>query len=159
MPYHKYTLEILQPIVDESCHWAEVCRKLGIQPFTGAQSHLKRRADKLGVQYGHFKGQGWSKGKTFTPRRPIEDYLVENSNSKSHSLKNRLIKEGLKQRRCEDCGLTEWMGQPIPIELEHVNGNHFDNRLDNLKILCPNCHALTSTNSGKNRGAYSTIAS
>lgn len=159
MTRNKYTKEMLQPIVDGSFHWAEVCRKLGIKPFTGAQSHLKSRADVLGVDYSHFKGQGWSKGRSFPPRRPIEDYLAENSEIKSHSLKLRLIKEGLKSRACESCGLSQWMGQPIPLELNHINGNHFDNRLDNLEILCPNCHALTPTNSGKNMGSYSSVAS
>lgn len=154
MPYHKYTLELLQPIVDSSVQWAEVCRKLGIKPFTGAQSHLKNRADKLGVRYDHFRGQGWSKGKILdNKRRPIEQYLVKDSTAKSDSLRRRLIKDGFKEARCESCGLREWMGGPIPLELNHKNGDHWDNRLENLEILCPNCHALRPTNGGRNRRA------
>lgn len=150
MPYHKYTLEILQPIVDESYQWAEVCRKLGIQPFTGAQSYLKRRSDQLGVKYDHFKGQGWSRGRTFQPKRPIEEYLVKDSTIKSDALRRRLIKEGIKEAKCESCGIVEWQGVPAPLELNHKNGDHWDNRLENLEVICPNCHALKSTNGGRN---------
>jgi ribosomal protein S27AE len=60
-----------------------------------------------------------------------------------YHLKNRLLKEGLKNARCERCGLTEWKGGPISLELHHVNGDPRDNRLEVLELLCPNCHAQT----------------
>ena len=79
------------------------------------------------------------------------EYLVENSVVQSFKLKGRLIAEGLKEHKCECCGITEWNGKPAPIELDHINGNHHDNRLENLRILCPNCHAQTDTYRGKNK--------
>jgi 5-methylcytosine-specific restriction endonuclease McrA len=63
----------------------------------------------------------------------------------------RLISAGVKERRCERCGLDTWLDEPIPLQLHHVNGVGSDNRLENLEILCPNCHALTDTWSGRNR--------
>lgn len=61
-----------------------------------------------------------------------------------------MIKEGYKEYKCECCGLTEWRGKPIPLELHHKDGNHDNNKLDNLEILCPNCHAQTDNYTGKN---------
>lgn len=67
----------------------------------------------------------------------------------SHKLKLKLIRDGYKEHRCECCSITEWNGKPAPIELDHIDGNHLNNALENLRILCPNCHAQTDTNSGK----------
>jgi len=70
----------------------------------------------------------------------------------SNNLKERLIREGLKKRICELCERKDWNGRPIPLELDHVNGRRDDNRLENLRIVCPNCHAQTSTYRGRNIG-------
>lgn len=71
---------------------------------------------------------------------------------RTNALKWRLIREGIKRRRCESCGRNEWSGRPIPLELDHINGRREDNRLDNLRVLCPNCHAQTDTYRGRNIG-------
>ena len=98
------------------------------------------------------KGQGWRKGKTFGPNKPIEEYLKNKAQISTYHLKNRLIEEGIVQRKCYNCGLTKWRDQPIPIELEHIDGNNKNNALSNLTLLCPNCHALTPTYRGRNIG-------
>lgn len=136
-----YTKELLTPIVKTSKNWAEVCRKLNVTPSTGAQTHLTKRAKFFKINTAHFTGQGWSKGKQFGPKRPIKLYLINNSSIKSHELRLRLIKTGLKKKECESCHLSNWQGKPIPLELHHKNEIHTDNRLENLAILCPNCHA------------------
>ncbi|HEX7246113.1 MAG TPA: helix-turn-helix domain-containing protein [Solirubrobacterales bacterium] len=81
---------------------------------------------------------------------PIEDLLVVGraATSRTH-LKSRLIKAGLKENRCETCGITEWRGKPLSMELHHVNGDGQDNRLENLQLLCGNCHAQTDNWGGR----------
>lgn len=82
---------------------------------------------------------------------PIEELLVvaRTKTNRVH-LKNRLIAEGHKQNRCERCGVTEWLGRPLSLEIHHKNGDPNDNRLPNLSILCPNCHSQTDTWGGRN---------
>lgn len=84
---------------------------------------------------------------------PIEDLLKPGTYRGRYHLKARLIAEGLKQNRCEECGLIDWQGRPITMALHHVNGVRDDNRLENLQILCPNCHSQTGTFAGRNARA------
>lgn len=144
MTRNKYSEELLGPVVARCETWAQVCRELGVRPMTGSQTHIKKRAVEFGLDYSHFKGKAFNKGRTFT-KKSIEEYLVEESTAKSGHLRKRLISSGLKEAECEICHLTEWLDQPIPLELDHINSDHWDNRLENLQILCPNCHALETT--------------
>jgi Zn finger protein HypA/HybF involved in hydrogenase expression len=82
---------------------------------------------------------------------PLELYLVAGRNTSRAHLKKRLFAEGLKENRCETCGLTEWRGRPLSMALHHVNGDGRDNRLENLELLCPNCHSQTENFSGRGR--------
>lgn len=84
------------------------------------------------------------------PRMPLDRLLVSGPRRNRGHLKRRLFTAGLKMRRCESCGLAEWQGEPIPLALHHVNGDRHDNRLENLQILCANCHGLTETWAGRN---------
>lgn len=78
--------------------------------------------------------------------KPLEEILVENSSYKSQDLKRRLITAGLKEDICEICGQHNvWNGKPLVLQLDHINGNHYDNRLENLRVVCPNCHTQTDT--------------
>lgn len=142
MARNRYTKEFLERVTRNVNTWADVCRVVGIKPFTGAQYHLRNQAVKFGIDTSHFIGQAWSKGKRLGPKRPVDAYLTTNSTAKSHDLKERLIKEGLKEAKCEICGLTEWRGEPAPLELDHKNSDHWDNRLENLQIVCSNCHTI-----------------
>lgn len=83
---------------------------------------------------------------------PIELILVEGSTFQSNQLRIRLLKENIMRPICSSCNLKTWIGQPIPLELDHINGVNDDNRLVNLRLLCPNCHALTNNYRGKNWG-------
>ena len=139
---NRYTKEWLSEAIQGSDSWAEVCRKVGVKPATGAQTHLKNRAIHFQIDYSHMTGQAWRKGMIFGPKKPIEYWLTENSTIKSDDLRIRLIQEGLKEAKCENCDITEWCGDPAPLELDHKNRIHDDNRLENLQIFCPNCHAL-----------------
>lgn len=125
--------------VASSKAWSEVCRKLGIPPSTGSQTHFTKRAKDLGVDSSHFLGRSWNKGRNFK-KQPVEKYLIKNSTIKSSKLRDKLIESGLKKRECEICKLSKWRNETIPLELDHINSDHWDNRLENLQILCPNCH-------------------
>jgi hypothetical protein len=83
---------------------------------------------------------------------PIEDLLRENSNHSRYHAKARLLKEGLLKNECYECGINEWRGMPLPLQIDHINGHNKDWRLENLRILCPNCHSQTETYCGKNIG-------
>lgn len=86
------------------------------------------------------------------PRIPLDQLLVAGPRRNRNHLKRRLFDAGIKSRRCESCGLSEWRGADIPLSLHHVNGDRHDNRLENLQVLCPNCHSQTDTWAGRNGG-------
>lgn len=158
----KYTQEQFIQAVKESRNCSEVCRKLGIVGRGGNLRTVKRNIYLLNLDTSHFTGQAWNKGLTFMEHpsissKDIKDMLVENSLCGSYFLKNRLLKEGLKEHVCECCKNSEWMGKPIPLQLHHINGNHTDNRIENLQLLCPNCHALTDNYCSKNRSKNDVI--
>lgn len=94
----------------------------------------------------------WNRGGEGLKKNPAYIKAVDYAKKisvKSHILKEKLLRDGIKEYKCELCGFSEWQGQPIPLELHHVDGNHYNNELDNLQILCPNCHALQPNNSGR----------
>jgi hypothetical protein len=130
--------------VNKCKSFTEVAKYLNMSRSTN--SLLKKRANELGINFEHFRVSGYNP-------TPIKELLTNERkiSYSSHGLKKRLILEGLKEHKCECCGITEWNGKPAPIELDHINGNRCDNRLNNLRVLCPNCHAQTDTYRGKNK--------
>ena len=140
--------------VRDSLSIADVLRRLGYEPNGGMHRMIVRKIANLGLSTSHFHGRSWARGRTFANRRviPLEQILIQNSTyTSSADLRRRLIAASLKEQRCETCGLSEWQGRPLPLALDHINGVHTDNRLENLRILCPNCHALTDTWCARNR--------
>lgn len=139
----RHTKEILAPVIRASSNWAQVASSLGLKPLTGSQAHLRKRAIAFDIDFSHFKTRyDWAKGLPSSKKKDLDHYLTEKSTGKSAYLRQRLIAEGRKKAVCENCGLDQWLGKSAPLELDHVNGDHFDNRIENLKILCPNCHAI-----------------
>ena len=148
-----FTDEELINATRDSLSIANVCRILGLKPNGGNYKTLKYKFKELNIDTSHFTGQGWNIGMKFNPHRvfTIKDALIKNSPCKSSSsIKRLLLKNNLKEYKCEICGLTEWMGKQITLELHHINGDNMDNRLENLQLLCPNCHSMTDNFRGKN---------
>ncbi len=127
--------------------------ELGLIPAGGNYDQIRRRIEFLNLDTSHFMGMGWNKGGV-SPRKPriLEELLALGSDVQSYKLKRRLYAEGLKEPKCELCGWSEMsIDGRVPVELDHINGDHRDNRLINLRILCPNCHSLQATHRGKNK--------
>lgn len=145
----KYTKEKIEEALVNSLSWADVCRFFNIKPNTGAQTHLTKQAKKLGIQTPpHFLGKAHNRGKVFQKKDAI-NYCINGKFESSHRLKTRLIRDGYKEAKCEQCGLKEWQGEEIVLELDHIDNNHLNNELSNLQILCPNCHALKTRKNRK----------
>ncbi len=117
---------------------------LGLSP-SGPNTNIKFHIDRLGLSTKHFPGQGFAHLRLQTTAVPIEEWLVKGPKRGGTHLLNKLVKAGLKKRQCEDCGITEWRGQKAPLQLDHRNGDVTDNRIENLRVLCANCHCLTPT--------------
>ena len=147
----KYSAEQLQEAVRTSTSMRQALTKLGVAPYGGNYDVLRSKLKKLGLDTSHFLGRAWSRNRCTAPKTPLQQYLDGARPIQSYKLKNRLLKHGVLAPVCVSCGLRDWLGQPIPLELDHVNGNNQDNRLENLRLLCPNCHALTPTYRSKRR--------
>jgi hypothetical protein len=152
-----WTIEQLKEAVKTSTSFRQVLAKLGLKEAGGNYFQLRKYIKEFNLDISHFKGQGWNKGLRGIgkPRIPLEKILVKNSTFQSYKLKNRLIKEGLKPPYCEICGWSQRTPDGrLPLELDHINGDVHDNRLENLRILCPNCHSLQPHYRGRNKGKY-----
>lgn len=169
-------------LLDEGVSSAEIARRLGLtapaishhvralgRPLN---ADCARRYDWSEIQRFHdaghtmrecmarfgFSSKTWHDARargaivTRPARAPIERYLVRGRRVSRNHLKRRLLDEGLKAGNCEECGILDWRGKPLPLALHHINGDGDDNRLENLQLLCSNCHSQTPNFSGKNHG-------
>lgn len=140
--------ELLQKLVEESGTIKEILEKLNLKITKDNYKKLYKELDEYNIDYSEILNNS-TRG--CIKKYPIEDILVENSTYTGSRLKNRLIKEGLKQNICELCGQKPFHnGKELILQLHHINGNHQDNRLENLQILCPNCHSQTDNYAKRN---------
>lgn len=156
MSRRKYKDIDLIEAVKVSFSWSGVLRAIGLKEAGSNHMTIQMRAKEMNLDSSHFTGQGYRKGNKEPVKKAIKltNILVENSNYATGHLHKRLLKEKVKQHKCENCKRTRWNGKLIPLELDHINGNRFDHRIENLRFLCPNCHAQTDTYGGKNIGTY-----
>jgi 5-methylcytosine-specific restriction endonuclease McrA len=131
-----------------------VLQRLGLHPTGANYKTLGATIDRLGLDTSHFLGKGHLRGKShsWARRLPLDVILVANSTySSMRSLKRRVLAGGLLEWRCSQCGLTDWRGSRLVPVLDHINGDARDHRLENLRLLCPNCNSQTTTFAGRNR--------
>lgn len=143
----KYTKEKLQEVANKCFSFRQMLFEFGLKETGGNYSNIQNRCKEFDVNISHFFGQGWrhKEHPSFTKNAiPLNEYFVKGDKKKpSANIKERLINNDLKEYKCERCGIDEWCGGRLVIELHHINGDPTDNRIDNLQLLCPNCHSQT----------------
>lgn len=147
-----YTKELLEGLAKNCYSFAELCRRLGLKPEGSNPKTVRKKMNEFNVDYSHFTGKNWN----INPNNPVYrgkylPNLCEHSSLSSSNTKTLVYKLGLKENKCDICGLSEWQEKPIQCELHHINGDSTDNRIENLQILCPNCHSQTDNFRSKNR--------
>ncbi|MDP3998601.1 MAG: HNH endonuclease signature motif containing protein [bacterium] len=151
----------LQQAVRQAASIRQTLGLLKLREAGGNYAQIKKYLHIYKIDTKHFKGKAWNKGLRGIgkPRIPLEKILVKSSNYQSYKLKKRLILSKLKPAHCEECGWDRRaVDGRLPLELDHINGNSRDNRLDNLRVLCPNCHSLKPTHRGRNRKLNGPVA-
>lgn len=157
MPKRSWSDAQLTEAVRQCVSIRRVISELGLIPAGGNYVQIQNRIKALNLDTTHFTGKRWNVGKSYhTNTRPeLATLLTVNSNVQSYKLKMRLFETGIKTPQCELCGWAEMaLDGRIPVELDHINGLHTDNRIENLRVLCPNCHSLQPTHRGKNKKVH-----
>lgn len=148
-----FTKEFLEEAVKNSKSLNQVLIYLKCDNRSSSYKILKNKLYHENIDFSHIKlGLNTNKGKTFLKKKkPLSEILIENSTYLRVHLKSRLLNEGLLENKCYECGLLpEWNNKKLSLQIDHINGVADDNRLFNLRMLCPNCHSQTSNFGGRN---------
>lgn len=147
----RYSDEDFEGAVRCSFSMSGTLKKLGLKPNGGNYTLARLRIKKMNLDTSHWLGQAIHRGQMFPPKEPdIQKILVENSlRVIKPNIKKRLIREGLLENKCAICGISEWEGKPLSLQMDHINGTSNDHRIENLRLLCPNCHSQTLTFAGR----------
>lgn len=151
--WEKFSRDEIERFVKESKSYSQLSRKLGYGESASGSANktIRSMIEELSLDVSHFMGQGWNKGSSYESNNymPFNEY-INGEHVQTNKVRKKLLREGIKKHICECCLNTMWNGQPIPLEVHHKDGNKTNNSLNNLQLLCPNCHALTDTYRGKN---------
>ncbi|MEU6460925.1 HNH endonuclease signature motif containing protein [Streptomyces sp. NPDC046976] len=156
----KWTRAILEPVVAASISVNEVVRRLGLDSVGGHQANIARRIKAYGLDTTHFTPVvRTERMRDNQRRRTAEEILVENTSEHAarvpgQRLKRAMIETGVEER-CARCGTDPvWRGRPLPLEVDHIDGDWRNNRIENLRFLCPNCHSVTDNYRGRGKGRH-----
>ncbi|MEV7534581.1 HNH endonuclease signature motif containing protein [Streptomyces hydrogenans] len=154
----RWTREVLAEAVAASTNMTDVLRRLGVELVGGQHTHISRRIKAYGIDVSHFRAPGWNERMRLNRnRRAAEEVLVEDVSphprrAQSSRIKSALLEAGVEER-CASCGSeAKWRGRPLPLEVDHIDGCWWNNRIENLRLLCPNCHSTTDTYRGPGKG-------
>ena len=154
-----YTKEWLEELCADSYSYSEVLRKAGRKPGGGTNETLKKKILEYDIDISHFTGQRWQSSPTYEPRigtkekYSLEEVFTSNSVITQKVLRGYVERHNIIPYICTSCGCDgNWNGGAISLELDHIDGDNTNNVISNLRYLCPNCHALTNTYRGKNKG-------
>lgn len=150
----RWTKEVLQAAVASSTTMCEVLRRLGLEVVGGQHTHISRRVKALGIDTSHFSAP--PRAGDVRRRRP-EELLVDQSQNLARRIPGERLKRAMialgAAERCALCGTGRtWRERPLPLEVDHIDGNWRNNRPENLRFLCPNCHSTTDTYRGRGKG-------
>lgn len=150
--HRKFTDEEVSTAVASSQCVYDVLRKLGVRLTGGSHSHFKRRFVKQGLSLTHFTGRAHNKGKPSPKRKSPDELLIKRANGRrpfASRLRRAMIEYGFLYE-CEICSIgPRWHGQELTLEIDHKNRDWTDDRPENLRFLCPNCHSIETKNSGR----------
>ena len=154
----KVDQEELVSLVKNSGALADVLRAIGLDPKGRNLHTLKQRLEEENIDYSHIPmGRGSNRNRTGLGRdkKPLSEVMVKDSIYPTNNLKKRLLREGILENKCSICGLgPEWNGKELVLQLDHINGDSKDHRLENLQIICPNCHTQTDNYAGRGKRKY-----
>lgn len=154
---HPWDDDAVREAVRNSTSYAETLRKLGKNgDSAGPFYHLKDKISTLGLSTEHFTGLGWSRGRNCAPqRKPFAEVLVRQDRGRKKTATMQLVRAmfdaGI-EHKCSLCGIPPvWQGNPLTLQVDHINGDNRDHRRENVRFLCPNCHTQTPTYGSKKR--------
>lgn len=143
--YRKYVQHEVEQVVKESSSLVEVLRKLGRSPVGGNSTNLALMLKRWGTDTSHFTGSVHNKGKISNNRKSPDELLIMGTSmdfrQKGSVLTRCLLEKGI-EYKCNCCGISEWMGKPLRLEVDHIDEQYWNNLFENLQLLCPNCHAM-----------------
>ena len=151
---YNFSDDQFKQIIAENNSWCACARALGLSPYgSNSKIQIKKRIEELNCDISHFSKTAAMQAANKNRIYNLEEIMVENSTyTNTTKLKERIIRENILPYKCAICGNEgEWLGHDLSLQLDHINGKHFDHRKENLRFLCPNCHSQTETFSGKNK--------
>ncbi|QES54862.1 HNH endonuclease [Streptomyces venezuelae] len=154
---NRWTRTVLEEAVSTSSNMYAVLRYLGLDAVGGHHTHISRRVRSLGIDTSHFTGPSRTERMRVNHRKRTADEILREDHSPhptrtpGKALRRALLDLGVEER-CADCGIEAvWMGEPLLLEVDHINGDWRDNRAENLRLMCPNCHSTTDSYRGRGK--------